>query len=708
MRKMSGVLTGAALTVIGLTAGAAGATRLPVLWTAGGLDAGTTGAGQAGRMTSDDVGNVAVVSGPSGGRDLVVTSYTAEGALRWRRTLSPSVGTFRGDWVVAAPGGDLVAVGRNFTSSGNPIAITLVRYSSDGALEWRVDLARTLPGVARLLVDAGGSAYLAFNSVGDGQDIQVQKYSPAGVLLWSQAISSGPLANDIARSLALSPDEMDVMVTGDIAGGSSWTTAALNAATGARRWLVTASDVTAARDLVVDATRVYVTGQSFTGAGTPALRYFLTVVAYDRATGARLWRRDKTPADGSYAQGLWMALAPDGSLVVAGQANRGFLDWYTVAFETTGVVRWEAVRDGGLNTNEIPAGVLVLADGTTVVTGQGGPNLPGGFIPGVTAGYDPGGTLAWEAFSAMVTTWATALPSGDVCATGGYDALITCWQVSNAGGNQAPTPVLSATPSAGAPPLTVTFDGSESTDPDGTVTSWAWSFGDGAFGTGPVTTHLYTTAGTFTASLTVTDDGGASSTATHSIVVGLPPAAPSGLTASISGALVVLTWQDRSPNETSFHIERCEGSGCTAFAPLGVMPGNFTSYTDYSVPAGRSLGYRVRASNAAGYSTYSNIARVVTPGPPAAPANLTAAALSRRSIGLSWTNGTTDQTQVRIERCTGSGCTSFAQVAAVAGTATTFTDAGLAARTTYRYRVRAHNALGDSPPSNTASARTLK
>jgi hypothetical protein len=47
-------------------------------------------------------------------------------------------------------------------------------------------------------------------------------------------------------------------------------------------------------------------------------------------------------------------------------------------------------------------------------------------------------------------------------------------------------------------------------------------------------------------------------------------------------------------------------------------------------------------------------------------------------------------------------------VAVLAGTATTFTDNGLEAQTTYRYRVRAHNALGDSPYSNTASARTKR
>ena len=131
------------------------------------------------------------------------------------------------------------------------------------------------------------------------------------------------------------------------------------------------------------------------------------MVAYDRGTGTRLWRKDQKPADATEAAGLRMDLAPDGSLVVAGQTTRGFLDWYTVAFETTGTVRWEAVRDGGLNTDEIPAGVLVLADGTTVVTGRGGPNLPGGYIPGVTAGYSSDGNLRWEAFSRMATVWAT-------------------------------------------------------------------------------------------------------------------------------------------------------------------------------------------------------------------------------------------------------------------------------------------------------------
>jgi hypothetical protein len=398
---------------------------LPILWEAGGQSAGSDGAGQAARVAADSVGNVAVVSGPSKATDLAVTSYTSTGVFRWQNAVSPSIGTFKGDWVAAAPNGDFVAVGHNVNFSGNPIAITLVRFGSDGTLQWRVDVAGTLPSVGRLLVDSGGNAYLAFNSLGDGQDIRLHKYNPSGSLLWSQVINTGSFSNNIATSLALSTDETEVALTGDTSGGVEWITALYNTSTGTRKWLVVAPEGTAARDVVMDATKVYVTGL-----GNVGITGFLTVIAYDRATGARLWRTDKKPIDAGNAAGLRMDLAPDGSVVATGQALRGFLDWYTVAFETTGAVRWEAVRDGGLNTDEIPAAVLVLPDGTSVVTGQGGPNLPGGFIGGVTAGYSPTGTLLWEAFSPLVTVWATALPNGDVVATGGYDAYLAACQPS--------------------------------------------------------------------------------------------------------------------------------------------------------------------------------------------------------------------------------------------------------------------------------------
>ena len=112
--------------------------------------------------------------------------------------------------------------------------------------------------------------------------------------------------------------------------------------------------------------------------------------------------------------------------------------------------------------------MLVLADGTAAVTGVGGPNLPGGFIQGVTAGYGPDGTLRWEAFARMATVWATALPGGGLCATGGFDALVTCWREGATpppAPNKPPQASFTTTSVTGFAPLTVGFDGSRSSRP---------------------------------------------------------------------------------------------------------------------------------------------------------------------------------------------------------------------------------------------------
>src|SRR5687767_15434578 len=119
------------------------------------------------------------------------------------------------------------------------------------------------------------------------------------------------MANDIASSIALSPDEADIVLTGQISGGATWITAAYKSTTGVRRWLVTAAEGLSARDVVVDLTRAYVVGQGVTGAGTPQLAYWLTVVAYDRFTGPRLWRTDTSPDDAGSAGVLYIARPAD-------------------------------------------------------------------------------------------------------------------------------------------------------------------------------------------------------------------------------------------------------------------------------------------------------------------------------------------------------------------------------------------------------------
>lgn len=71
-------------------------------------------------------------------------------------------------------------------------------------------------------------------------------------------------------------------------------------------------------------------------------------------------------------------------------------------------------------------------------------------------------------------------------------------------------------------PLNVGFDATASTDPDGTVASYEWDFGDGTTGTGVTTSHVFSKPGTYSIHLTVTDDGGATGFSEATVLVRQP------------------------------------------------------------------------------------------------------------------------------------------------------------------------------------------
>lgn len=102
--------------------------------------------------------------------------------------------------------------------------------------------------------------------------------------------------------------------------------------------------------------------------------------------------------------------------------------------------------------------------------------------------------------------------------------------------NQPPQVSISASPTSGVGPLFVTFTTSVN-DPDGYIASYFWNFGDNTTSTAAVPTHTYSSAGSYQASLTVTDNSGAMATATLQINVSAPAPPP-----PTSTNLRVLSW----------------------------------------------------------------------------------------------------------------------------------------------------------------------
>jgi PKD repeat protein len=104
-------------------------------------------------------------------------------------------------------------------------------------------------------------------------------------------------------------------------------------------------------------------------------------------------------------------------------------------------------------------------------------------------------------------------PGGDLFYV---DLAGTIRRISFAGANTPPTANIQASPTSGAAPLTVSFDGRSSSDPDQNdgIASYSWDLnGDGTYGDATTATasHTYTEPGTYTARLVVTDQHGATS-----------------------------------------------------------------------------------------------------------------------------------------------------------------------------------------------------
>ncbi|HZC69906.1 MAG TPA: PKD domain-containing protein [Jatrophihabitans sp.] len=199
------------------------------------------------------------------------------------------------------------------------------------------------------------------------------------------------------------------------------------------------------------------------------------------------------------------------------------------------------------------------------------------------ASSDPDGTIAsyaWDFGDGSTGTGVTATHT--YAAAGVYQIQLTL--TDNTGLTDATTATITAV-MPNQPPtasftadrtaLSVAFDGSASSDTDGTIGSYAWDFGDGRTGTGVSPTHTYAAPGTYSVTLTVTDDKGATGRISSDVTVDVnkPPAPVFAATAKYLTATFDATAStDPDGTISSYAWEFGDGTTSTDLNPTHTYP----------------------------------------------------------------------------------------------------------------------------------------
>jgi PKD repeat protein len=158
---------------------------------------------------------------------------------------------------------------------------------------------------------------------------------------------------------------------------------------------------------------------------------------------------------------------------------------------------------------------------------------PDGFVASYAWSFGDGGTATGSSVSHTYVTLGSYTITLRVIDDKGAEGTTTATIIVKA--NQAPI----ASPGSSREVFegkTVDFSGSGSSDPDGTISAYEWTFGDGGSATGASVSHSYTVAGTYTVTLKVTDNNGATGTGTLTVeVIKLPAPVAAEVDTRITG-----------------------------------------------------------------------------------------------------------------------------------------------------------------------------
>ena len=238
-----------------------------------------------------------------------------------------------------------------------------------------------------------------------------------------------------------------------------------------------------------------------------------------------------------------------------------------------------------------------------------------------------------------------------------------------------------------------------STDGDGTINSWSWSFGDGGSSAVQNPSHIYVSGGSYTVTLTVTDNLGRSAGTSRIVTVIKPNVLPdANFTFTTSGSTA------------NFTDASTDSDGSISSRSWNFGDGNSSTLQNPSHAYALGGSYIVTLAVTDNMGATDSFQQVVNiTGLPSAPSSLTAAVVTTgtktkiKTVTLNWKDNSLNETNFIIQRCTETGRGSsktcvFGDLTSVGANTTTYKETPGSGY--FKYRVRGHNSIGDSGYTN--------
>jgi PKD repeat protein len=243
-------------------------------------------------------------------------------------------------------------------------------------------------------------------------------------------------------------------------------------------------------------------------------------------------------------------------------------------------------------------------------------------------------SYAWNFGDGATSSGVTATHAYGTAGT--YQVTLTVTDDRGATGTQT-SAVTVTPPPANTPPHSaftissggraVTVDGSASWDSDGTVTSYAWDFGDGAVATGATASHVYAADSTYRVTLTVTDDKGATASTTQSVTVAGPAVLASdsfgrSVTGGLGSADTGGAWsvwagaarQSVAPGTATFSLVKGTNTGSYLGSVSQTSADVQTAFSLSAVPTGGGTSVYIGARRVSDTLAYQGRVRVLADG----------------------------------------------------------------------------------------------